>query len=205
MRQRGLLGEYASVDDLRRQLDRHLVQLGNQFQDALNREETRPRLSPTRSALNLEIAANLRTLQQLWEEIHRPEGTYERRVAEPELLPAVRLARRDPPRWRRSVFEEQLPTIVQALNDTELEAANTFYDRLAQFDAQRGALRAFMFVSIRDSFNFEPPGLEAWAEIQRVAEAVLRDGNPLDIEGEPGAESPPANNPNNPNLPGTNT
>jgi hypothetical protein len=35
----------------------------------------------------------------------------------------------------------------------------------------------------------------------------LRDGNPLDIEGEPGAESPPANNPNNPNnpnLPGTN-
>jgi hypothetical protein len=189
LRQQGLLGEYASVDDLRRQLDLHLVQLGNRFQDALNREERRPRLSPTRSALNLEIAANLRTLQQLWEEINRPGGSYERPVAQPELLPAVRLARREPPRWRRSVFEEQLPTIVQALNEAELEAVNTFYDRLAQFDAQRGALRSFMFMSIRDSFNFEPPGLEAWEEIQRVAEAVLRDGNPLDIEGETGVES----------------
>jgi hypothetical protein len=189
MRQRGLLGEYASVDGLRRQLDLHLVQLGNRFQDALNREESRPRLSPTRSALNLEIAANLRTLQQLWEEIYRPQGSYERRVAQPELLPAVRLARRDPPRWRRSVFEEQLPTMVQVLAEDELAAVDTFYDQLARFDAQRGALRPFMFMSIRDSFNFEPPGLEAWEEIQRVAEAILRDGNPLDIEGEIGAES----------------
>src|SRR5215212_3879386 len=187
MRQQGLLGEYASVDDLRRQLDLHLVQLGNRFQDALKREESRPRLSPTRSALNLEIAANLRTLQQLWEEIHRPKGltgSYEARVAQPELLAAVRLARRDPPRWRRSVFEEQLPTIVQALAEVELVAVDTFYDRLARFDAQRGALKPFMFISIRDSFNFEPPGLEAWEEIQRVAEAVLRDGNPLEIAGE---------------------
>jgi hypothetical protein len=203
MRQRGLLGEYASTDDLRRQLDRHLVQLGNQFQDALNRDESRPRLSPTRSALNLEIVANLRTLQLLWDEIHRSRnltGAHETRAARPELLPAVRLVRRDPPRWRRSVFEEQLPTIVQALTEDELMAVDAFYDRLAQFDARRGALKPNMFMSMADSFNFEPPGLEAWDEIQRVAEVLLRVGNPLEIEGQTGAESPSANNPNNPKL-----
>jgi len=187
MRQQGLLGEYASADDLRRQLDRHLVQLGNRFQDALNREERRPRLSPTRSALNLEIAANLRTLQQLWEEIHRPAdltGSYEAHAAQAELLPAVRLARRDPPRWRRSVFEEQLPTIVQALGPDEMAAVDGFYDRLARFDAQRAALKSFMYITIQDSYHFGSSGLEAWEEIQQVAEAVLRDGNPLEIAGE---------------------
>jgi hypothetical protein len=179
MRNKGLLGEYDSPEDLRRQLDNHIAQMGYQFQESLRSDELRPRLSPTRSALELEIASNLRTLDRLWAEIHRPEGSYEKRAANSELVPAVRLARQTPPQWRRSVYDQQLPAIVQVLTEDELQAVVEFYERLAQLEAQVGALKPYLFMSIADSLNFEPPGLEAWEQIQRVVESLLRDGNPL--------------------------
>lgn len=177
LRARGLLGEYSSPQDLRQQIDAHLSDLGYRFRDSLQSAQDRPRLTPVRSALNLEIAANQRLLQRLWDEINRPAVPLDPPIASPELLPALRLTQQDPPRWRRSVFEQQLPSILEALDPAETERVDLFYDQLTQFDAQRGVLRPFM--SAADRYNFPPAGIRAWQEIQRVAEAILREGHPL--------------------------
>jgi hypothetical protein len=47
LRERGLLGEYSSKEDLRRKLDAHLAELGYRFKSSLgSADDPRPRLSP---------------------------------------------------------------------------------------------------------------------------------------------------------------
>lgn len=177
LRAKGLLGEYSSRSELRGQIDSHLSNLGYLFRDSLEVIQERPRLAPVRSALNLEVAANLRLLQRLWDEINLPRVPLDPQVAFPDLLPPLRLAQMDSPRWRRSVFEQQLPSLVEALDSAETERVDLFYDRLSQFDARRGALRPFM--SLANSYNFPPSSVRAWQELRAVAEAILVEGHPL--------------------------
>lgn len=178
LRSKGLLGEFTSRSDLRVQLDSHMSELGYFFRDSLVGSRDRPRLSPVRTALNLEMAANYRTLERLWAEINLPLTRLDSRVASPELLAPLRLTQQEPPRWRRSVFEQQLPSVVESLRPEEIHRVDLFYDRLGQFDAHRGALKPFF--SAANSFNFPSDSLRAWEKLREAAEAILVEGLPLE-------------------------
>ncbi len=142
------------------------------------RRRQRRNTRATRAALLVEMDTNLRVLDTLWADINRPPVPQDRRVANPQILPAVRLALRDPPRWRRTVRDDHLPQILEALSPREVEQVDRFYRHLDQFDVHRGALGK-PWLSLADNLNFHADGLRAWDEIQAVANVIRSEGNPL--------------------------
>ena len=152
--------------------------LGYGFARFDERRRRRQDTTAIRAALRHEIAANLGTLADAWTEMHAPPATHEQRVASPAIRPAVRLAQRDPPRWRRSVWEDRAREVVEALNADELERVGVLYRDLARFDALRVALGKPAW-SAADSLNFFPFAHGVWDELVALVETALAAGNPL--------------------------
>ncbi len=146
------------------------------------RRRAREERSAVTTALRMEIAANLAELEAVWSEIHRPADPQEQTVAQhplADIRPAVRLARRPPPRWRRDVWDMNLPRIAGALTPEALTRVERFYRDLARFDNRLAAIgqpweSAARNVTIHDS------GVQAWTELAVIAADLRKEGNPLE-------------------------
>ena len=132
-----------------------------------------------RTALGLEIASNLRELEALWAHVDG-EG-YRRgdpRVASEAVRQPIRFALHPAPRWRRSVWEAQLPEVADALGADEVEAVDRFYAGLARFDILREKLGQ-PWMSLANTLNFSQDNLRAWLELRELIVDLRREGNPL--------------------------
>lgn len=131
-----------------------------------------------RHTIGIEVGANIQTLETLWADINRPFAPPEIPPATPELGPAIRLAQRDPPRWRRSVWEGDLPRVTEALNVAELAQVGDVYERLDRFDAHRSLLGK-PWLTAANNMNLTPAGRQAWDDLRANVELLRREGNPL--------------------------
>ncbi len=144
------------------------------------RREGRERRAIT-TALCIEIAANLAELEAVWGEIHRPVTQQEPQVArhpQVDLRPAVRLARRSPPRWRRGVWDENLPRITAALDDEDVILVERFYQKLAQLENRLSGIGQ-PWPTLEHNLNLDTNAVQAWTDFEALAQELRKDGNPL--------------------------
>ncbi len=133
------------------------------------------------AALRMEIAANLTELEAVWCEIHRPPSVQEQTVAphpEVDILPAVRLADRQRPHWKWDVWDTNLPRITAALDDADLARAERFYQGLAHFENRLRAIGT-PWESAAGNLNLDDRAVQAWIELETIAEDLRGGGNPL--------------------------
>ncbi len=145
------------------------------------RRQERKARSAITEALRIEIEANLAELEAVWREIHRPVSPQEPAVAPNPLVdirPAVRLARRSPPRWGRRVWDTSLPQITAALSSEDVMRIRRFYDALAQFDNHLAAMGK-PWETPNHNLNLDANAVRAWTEIKALADEMRRGGNSL--------------------------